>query len=291
MATTMELGRFVAVGGIQRTEFSSVGEMVAEALATGEANHAENARFADNHLDKMPGNRRYFNGYTRASLMAALDECPVALLATVNRIKETIESKIVPPTTTRRRVQRGLEDGDEMDPVAWLQCDPNGWQEIRRETTTKPIIRVGVNLSVSSNKTAEATLYRGAAAAAIADILTARGYSVEIDGFNSVIEMLRHGIHTHVCKVSVKSGDMPLNLPAVAFCLSEIAFFRAVFLAAIARREHRQVDCGMGYPQRLPADDAAAYDAVIDSDVLDEQAALAAVDRFVAKVLGKDGGQ
>jgi hypothetical protein len=156
--------------------------------------------------------------------------------------------------------------GDELDPMAWARRDGDGWSETRRERKPADL------------------LYRGAAAAALVDLLTDRGLSVELSMFFSSmgLEKSRRG-ERFILRVIVKHADRPMDIGAVALAAAEIAFFRIITMSASGRLARRVLHDRMGYVAPLPDVDAADYDIVLDSDVLTESAAIDAVERHMAR--------
>lgn len=271
--------------GIHRVEYASVSDIVAVATAEGEGNHAGNIDTIDqrNRRHAAEDGDGYFNGYSLESIIAALDNPPQELVLAVERIKDQIETKVVAPTGRRRRTVRRLELGDELDPIAWVSRSPEGWSETRYQTERKHVARIAVNLSVHCRRTPQQLLYRGAAAAALADVLTVQGYSVEIVAFQSG-SGLSSGQGSAVSSTIVKRADAPLDIGAVALALSEIAFFRIVTMSADARLCTSKLTGGWGHVEPLPDQDRKQFDIILDSDILTEAAAIAVVSRYATGI-------
>lgn len=173
----------------------------------------------------------------------------------------------------RRKVRRGLDYGDELNVDRWLARDPYSWERVEKSPEPRRTLTIGCNVSVHYLVTPEQLLYRGAAAVALADYLTQQGCNVGITLFKVSDEptnLVRQGI----VRCDLKAPDMPLDLSAVTFALCEIAFYRCAIVFAGARRWPGTLAKGLGAPVTLPAQDRAAVDFLIDSDVLGEDAAL-----------------
>ena len=94
--------------GIHRVEFESVAEVVETAVIRGGGNHPVNAQRLDDRLDDMASaeRQRYFNHYDRDKLLAAIANPPEDLVLAVERIKESLEAKVLIPVGRRRRTVR-----------------------------------------------------------------------------------------------------------------------------------------------------------------------------------------
>ena len=122
-----------------------------------------------------------------------------------------------------------------------------------------------MNLTVNAGQRAEHLLWRGAAAAALADILTQRGVNVEIVAFWT-IGRISNRSDMVVSRYVVKRADMPLDLGAVAVALAEIAYARLICLYGLGRHMQGILSKHMGHCETLPARVArAAIQAIIDA--------------------------
>ncbi len=271
--------------GIYRVEFESLGETIDLALADGGGNHTRNAERLDRRLNGMDGrDDNFFNGYNREKLGEAIANPPEELILEVERIKQQIETETMTPTSRRRRVCRRLEMGDELDPDAWVQRSPEGWSETRYQAERKHVVKIAVNLSVDCRQTPDQLLYRGAAAAALSDVLTGEGYSVEIVAFCSHRSPLKRTDTRHVTRIIVKRSDTPLDIAAVAFALSEIAFFRSIVITAAARCFTASYRSGLGFPESLPERERGEFDIVLDDNITTETAAVAVLSKYAEGV-------
>lgn len=264
-------------------EYASIGELIGDALAQGigdDANVAridERLRTAPHHYGKNPG---YFNGYDIAKLRDAVGNPPAELLATVDALRERI-GEAATPTVRRRRVIHGRESGEELSALAWIQRDPYGWTDIVSDTRPKLPLTIGVNLSTAWDRPASALLYRGAAAAALADVLAAQGHSVEILAFHACEKMAR-GTDRAYLRLTVKAADAPLDIGAVAFALSEVAFYRLAVLSAAARFARGTLSKGWGPVSRLTAQERIGIDILAEADIANEEQAVAWIQSHTA---------
>jgi hypothetical protein len=141
-----------------------------------------------------------------------------------------------------------------------------------RETTPKRSVTIGVNLTVHCGRRAEHLLWRGAAAAALADILTQRGVNVEVVAFWSISDM-SNTIGKVVSRYIVKRADMPMDVGAVSVALAEIAYARLVALYGLARHVPGRLNEGLGRCESLPQQDRAGIDYLAEQDITDRPAA------------------
>jgi len=272
--------------GVYRIEIESVGEMVRIATAQGEAWDDYNMDYVDRRISKMGRSTaeikpRWYNYYTREKLIDAISEPPDKLVMQVESMKECIESATMEMVGQRRRLVRNLEMGDELCPDAWLRRDPNGWSETRRVKDPRQVVRIGVNVSCHAGRKAEDLLYRGAAAAALADALADRGYSVEVSAFRVVRGMwCRLENRRSLAKVIVKESGAPMDLASLAFALSEIGFYRGVIQNACARMAPKKCTSGWGSPCDIPEKDKAGFDIVIEQNVLNKEVAIEVVNKY-----------
>lgn len=279
----MSTNRMTRCGdGIYRCSFDSAAEVVELAGRRGFAANAANHGTIDNRqFTKVFGDPDFYNNHTPGSIQSGIQRCPETLLTQVERIKGRLEvADLVTAAETsrrRRRLMRRLEMGDELDPQAWLKREPDGWTETRYQTERRHVARVGVNISVLGSREPDDLLYRGAAAAAVADLLADQGYSVEIVALRAGNNL--GGGSRYVVDLTVKRSDAPMDLGAVTFALSEIAFFRWAVMGATARLFPLTLDDRWGNTQTLPDIDAKGFDVLIDSDVFTERAAIDAVAR------------
>ena len=258
--------------GIDRITFGSVGEAVIDSMADYAQNEGSRANIASRLSAHMDGSDRWANYYTKAKLLDAIANPPQALLNAVEEMRQQLVDEISPPVCTRRRIRRNQDFGDELTPESVLVRSLTPWERMTRETQPRRSVTIGVNLSVSSRQRAEELLWRGAAAATLADILNQQGMNVEIVAFWS-IETISSGSKMVVAKYIIKQPDMPLDVGAVSVALAEIAYARLVALFGLARHMPGLLDDGLGVPMDLPAADRAGIDYLASADITNRTAA------------------
>lgn len=196
--------------------------------------------------------------------------------AAVASIKAEIESDLALPVRQRRRVCRRLDVGDELDALAVLYRQADGWSEVRPVAMPARRACLGVDLWIRWDRAADELLYRGAAAVALADLLTDAGVAVEIVAFSAGSGMSAKQAHS-VTKCVLKHSDAPLDVGAVGFLLGEIAAYRLVWVMANSKLCHgRRFERGATVDRLGPAD-RAGLDVLLDSGVLSRESAVSAV--------------
>lgn len=261
--------------------FSSVGEVV-DFVDTADA-------------EKMPGfnrlqfedcknsGRDFYHGYTAERCKQELVS-PPACKADVAKLAGEIETEHEFSVTRRRLVNR-REDGDELDAVAWIRRETDGWSRMEKTAAARKVIRLAVNVSVHCGRRPEDLYFRGAAAAALADCLERAGHSVEITAFFCASKFYAEqpkGLLNSILEITVKRADQHMDIGAVALVLSEIGFFRSMMLAAAAAGATREVRGNMGCPCALPGKVSDQYDVVFDEGILNYADALATVKKYAA---------
>ena len=259
--------------GVYRFAWDSVSDLVEDAFSD-RAQSADARRFlADLHREYAGDT--WANGHTVESLQAAVSDPSRKLLDAIDRMRGHLLEELAVPAAPRRRVRRGLEAGDEMDPDRWLTRNPNCWEQSVRERQPRRVVTVGVNCTVYWSQKPAELLYRGAAACALADVLTAQGVNVRILGF-SVGSNCSDRVRKLVTTVELKRADMPLDMAALATALCDVGFFRMVVMPAEFRHLPGKLCRSLGTrgAQTLPAADRQGIDFLIESDVTSERAAI-----------------
>jgi hypothetical protein len=257
---------------VDRWEWGSVGEAVIDALAdyAQTPGNQELLRAKLSHC--LNGRDKWGNNYTRDRLLAELKSPPAELLAEVDAMRERLLDGVPLPTTPRRRVRRGQEFGEEIDSDRFLARVPEVWDRSVREPVARRTITIGINLGVAWYEGPKATLYRGAAALALADYLTGQGCNVELVAFNSTSHPTERSAHA-VSSLVLKSSDMPLDVGAVALAVCEIAFARTIMYVGAMRHWPGRARKGWGGVAQLPRQDRKVLDFVVETNVKSRESA------------------
>ncbi len=258
--------------GIDRITFDSVGEAVVDALADYAQNDSNRSFIAGRLESHMSGYDSWANNFTREKLLDVIAHPSKKLLDAVEEMRQSLMDEVCPPVCSRRRVVRNQDFGDELTPESVLVRSLTPWERMSRENQPRRSVTIGVNLTVHAGQRAEHLLWRGAAAAALADILTQRGVNVEIVAFWS-IGRISNRSDMVVSRYVVKRADMPLDLGAVAVALAEIAYARLICLYGLGRHMPGVLSKHMGHCERLPEADRAGIDYLAESNVTSRERA------------------
>ena len=258
--------------GIWRYEFASVQEAVLDALDDYAQNDDASEKIRSRMEYALSGRDNWSNRFTRKRFMVELAQPRRELLDAVDAMREQLIGEIAAPTTPRRKVRRGQEWGEELDVDRWLSREIAPWERNIRQSQPRHTVTIGCNLAVNAHVKPYQLLYRGAAALALADILTSRGVNVAIHLFDSV-EAPTSIVDKGVIRYVVKDHLMPLDVSAVAFAMCEIAFFRVVGALGGSRHFPGLLNEGLGRAMPLPHSDRAGMDFLIDSDVIGQDEA------------------
>lgn len=218
---------------------------------------------------------KWANHYDEERFLHDVDSPPQHLLDAIEQMKQhvtdccDVQAGLMP----QRKIRRGREWGDDIDVDRYVNRDPFMWDRCEREPRPSRTVNIGVNLVCGCRLKPEHLLYRGAAALALADVLTTKGYNVGITAFTSTVAPAS-GVELAVNRYTIKRPDMPLDLGALAMSLCEIAFYRLVCVCGHARHFRSAIAAGNGFVRKLPGRDAAEVDYLIDSDVVTERRAI-----------------
>jgi hypothetical protein len=258
--------------GVTRYEFGSVTDAVRDALDDYAQNDGNAEFIRQRQAQALSGKDRWANHFTRARFLRELSNPSQHLLEAVDKMRQRLVGEVAAPNAPRRRIRRGQEWGEELDTDRWLVRDLAPWERCVRESQPRRTVTIGCNLSVSASATPEQLLYRGAAALALADILTSRGVNVGIVLFYCA-ENVTSTVDRAVVRYTVKDPMMPLDVSAVALPMCEIAFFRVVGALGSPRHFTGTLNQSLGRVANLPTADRQSIDFLVDADVLGEGAA------------------
>lgn len=258
--------------GVHRITFGSIGEAVIDSLADYAQNEGNRTMISGRMAEHMTGRDRWANNFTKAMLLDVIEHPPKHLLEAVDQMRQSLMDEVCPPASTRRKVRRNQDWGDELTPESVLVRSLTPWERMARENQPKRSVTIGVNLTVNSGQRAEHLLWRGAAATALADILTQRGMNVEIIAFWTIGRMSSQS-RMVVAKYVVKAADMPLDIGSAAVALSEIAYARLVALYGLARHLPGVLHEGLGECETLPRQDREGIDYLAESNITSREGA------------------
>ena len=257
---------------VYRVQFDSIRAMVEDALDDYAQSDLNRERIRAAQDDALSGREAWGNYFTRQKLIDQLHQPDAGLLDAIDQMRHHLIGDVSTPVAPRRRIRRGQDFGDELDADRWLQRDPQAWERNVRDSQPRRTVTIGCNVSVHAKQQPGELLFRGAAALALADLLTSRGYSVEIVLFKAVSDVTPR-VESGVVKCQIKDPLMPLSVADLALALCEIAFARSVVICGAARHWPGDLRSGWGSPRGLPARDAKAIDFLIENHVTSREAA------------------
>jgi len=238
---------------------------------------------AHHHAKGDNAKGKFWNGHTPESLLRDALTPPAELVQRVGDFRDELLKTIdLPPITKRKRVMY-QEQGSELDPEMVSRRQPNPWEDIRRvQHRQARVLNVGVNLAVAWNAPPSATFWRGAAVAAICDILTDRHCSVGVTAFAAVERAAKYDRNSdHLITCTVKRPDMPVDIGAISMCLAEIAFYRIVFIMSRVKHMPVRSTSHTGISRLLTPTESTGFDVIVDHDCMTKTAAIKAITESV----------
>ncbi|MBN2377047.1 MAG: hypothetical protein JXD22_11640 [Sedimentisphaerales bacterium] len=271
-ATMTELS---ADRGEYMVEFGSMVETVTNALQQEHATGDKMALASAMNSFTRPGGDSWGNWFTTDKFRRELSDPSSHYVDEVERMREELENscpEIQLGQRIKRRVRRGQEFGDQIDPDRFLAKVPNIWERTVRELQPDRQVTIGVNLTVNGSERAAATLYRGAAVLAMADYLSAQNINVKVVMYLPVTNPTNE-VKLVLGKYVVKDFCSPIDKNTLAFMLCEIAFIRLCLIGQEAGLPGR-VYHGLGYAAELPYCEAKNCDIVAGREVNSKEAAI-----------------
>lgn len=269
---------------IHRVTFESLSAAVKLATSKGDGQTPSGARVADALLaDINSGSKRKFFGsyYRTVEDFANAPANPnPEVLDAVEKAREELAGVVRPPVRRRRKMKRRLPEGDEMCPNAWLCRDPEAWTQVQRIIQEAKTARIAVNCVVSAGESLSALLWQGAAAVAVADLLTMAGVSVEVVAL-AYTNGLSTGSPEMLTEVILKPAHAPVDLAVISTALADTSFYRGIMLAAEARSGKGIVSFTLGMPAPVPDPVKAEFDLVLDRTHRGKGNAMNAVEQMM----------
>lgn len=156
-------------------------------------------------------------------------------------------------------------EGIGIDTARYLDGEPECWQ--KWETTViegfgSRVIRLAFNFATSSGISTEVITAKGAAVAALVQLLEYSGYSVEV----SAVEGAETSGYRDECRVIVKQADQFLDMPRLAFALAHPAMLRRLWFSYVEMQPayfRNAVEQGSGYGLPVELKDKSTYDIYV----------------------------
>lgn len=136
-------------------------------------------------------------------------------------------------------------EGSEIDVARYLDGEPECWLRMETHRTEGPgrrIVRLVYNASASAGINADVLLARGAAVAALIELLEFAGIGVEL----TVVDLATFRLTTET-RILVKPLEQPLDIPRIAYALAHPAMLRRS-LFAISEQFPAHIRAGISIP-------------------------------------------
>jgi hypothetical protein len=151
-------------------------------------------------------------------------------LATIREFRDELAAANLPTPKTRKRRARWSDTEGEIDPDRVLAGEPAFYRDVKRDDIHGPTtITILCQMGGVCKVAARDLFWRGAAAAALVDILEAAGYSCEVVVWSRADGCYDHGQPDVFRSFRLKEAGDPLDLDTLACGLSSW-FFRLVML-------------------------------------------------------------
>jgi hypothetical protein len=252
-------------------EFARLSDAAQAAMSHGQGN-LKNITDIDEAIDRHSGNE-FFSNYSTATLIKKINGGDQVMTELVEGIRSKIAEEIPVPTENRRRVRRGRDCGDEINPDLFLDRVPEMWNRIEADATPARRVVVTINGSVSFKQKQDELGYRAAAAIAFADRLTEMGVSVEIRLMKCTMDWPTTEIERLTTTVIVKHSDQPMSIPDLATACCLIGAFRLSMIYGTIRYVPGNANVGLGTPESIPADRRVG-DFIVDRDIDNQEKAV-----------------
>ena len=200
----------------------------------------------------------------------------------VARLQEAIKTiaGIAPPESMRRRLA-WCDNGDsiDMNRVYTGQLD-KAWRRAKRQTSRAPApVTIWVSFSIPFTASPDALFWRGAAVAALADLLQSAGYSVGIQAFNNGTGCVYGSSSPYfdfVTTVKPQGAPMDISTLAAAVALPSMVRGAEYGMEIVAMSEDGyKVDDGICHPSASPYNGMQPGDVSIPADTTTPERAAA----------------
>ncbi|MBI9018012.1 MAG: hypothetical protein JEZ07_12215 [Phycisphaerae bacterium] len=234
--------------------------------------------------DYFDGTGSWGNHFTKAKFMQELVNPSPKYIELCDELKSEITA-LSPALTGRRatrRLRRGCEFGDQIDPDRFLMRVPEMWERMERREVPARQVCIAINGAVNASRREEHLKYRGAAVMALVDYLSSMGVSVRVELLmcsDSMTPMANLSVGQFVAK----DYNWPLERNSLAFMLCEIAYAR-MCLFAKARALPGKLVSHLGSPTSVPMSIRGRYDVFADYDILDQYSASRWLEQAVKKL-------
>lgn len=278
------------IDGYAIAQFDSVGQMITCAFDPSLGNCHSAKVFANSRQIIHNTKLRWANYRTTQWCMSAIDSPVPVIMSAVELAKKDLEDKLPNVTRKSRKRNKNQTHGNEIDADKLAQGLSDCWDQIVVMRIPKKVVRICVNITVHCKQEPEELRWRGATAAALADLLTAGGHSVEIIGVFHVANICPT-LDKMAMEIMIKRADQPLDIAAVATSLASIGFFRIAVLNVASRLCKTEPYEHTGYARQIKNTllaDGRDYDIILDYGVDTRDAAMQIVESYNAHSLEQE---
>lgn len=210
----------------------------------------------------------------------------------VERIEALLSGIVVPaPRSIRRRMTRG-DHGDELDIQRVWQGDlDNAWTRAQRQVAMSPSrILIQSSIGCNANDDNARVAWRGVAAIALCDALTAAGYTVCLRAVYRGCLPSKSGTREGLVNydVAIKNAADPLDVHKAACLIASTLLFRGPVLDLTPRLAPFPISHGIGHTMkdREHEADASGFDMAFTAGhaVANQQTAQAWLNHTLAAI-------
>lgn len=123
------------------------------------------------------------------------------------------------------------DEGAEPDVAAYLAGEELNMGDMRRVPVAKPLVRIGVDMSVSCTVSAAKMLRVGESVFAAVERLRSSGYPTQVEAFFAVTSRDRR--HSCIQRVIVQDAAQPVHAGLLAFYIAHPSALRRAFFAIV----------------------------------------------------------
>lgn len=191
-------------------------------------------------------------------------------LAEMSKLTDSIR---LPEVDLSRLIARYNVAGGSVSVGRWLGGDPRHMRQVHM-TSAKPVVKIAVGAAHQAAFSATKILYTGAAVAAVADMLMAAGFGVQIDTVCIMGHKPSGGNGRgfgHRIITTIKRSDEVTDMSTIAFGIAHPAYLRRILFGVMESLPDSVRDLwgyrmghGYGYPSYDAPSRLAGYECDLD---------------------------
>lgn len=203
----------------------------------------------------------------------------------LEQLKKEIETEIEVTRGDDLVHHDGLDGGTHFDCVELLGGNSDCWSVWELADSKVPAVKLIVDMSIRCNRSPSVMLWRGATAAAMADLLEDNGIATEIVAVRYSTDTYQDMSGHVMQELVIKRATEQLTMSAVAAALCEVATCRLLMFAATYVTGVGRVNSGLGWPVEgyTPPCLIEEHDLVVPSTIENHRQAVAWIKEYAAK--------